>query len=600
MKYCDVCHFTYPNEFTTCPKDQALLRITADLAPGTVIRDKYLILEKIGAGGMASVYRAKHLAFGEIRALKVVSTKLMDDDAFIRRFKTEAVVTRKLQHPNAVRVDDLDTTEDGRPFIIMECVEGRDLRALIQREGPLPVDRALNIARQVASALTEAHHLGITHRDIKPDNILLVNQEDGTELVKVLDFGIAKVREGAMDLGGGYTATKTGMVVGTPQYISPEQAMGKQGDAIDGRADLYSLGVVLYEMLTGHLPFDSDTPVGLLLHHIQTIPTPPHELCPELGIPEALSLLLMKALEKDRTRRFQSADEMSAALDQPQQWATTAFYTPEALAEAPAPAAPSRARRMTPPRPITPPRAMTPPRAITPPRVVAPPRVPTSAPPSYPRFAQQPERSSSGVWITVLILLVAVGIGVGAYLYYNGPGTAAAQPANVAAPTQSDDATILAEVKRTLASSDYTRNADFDARVENGVATLTGRTKRQNEADMAGALTAGVAGIRQVKNEIEVEKPAEAAKEGAAAAPAKETAARKPPAAEADPGGRKRRARDLARRGQAQVDSGDYGTAVDTFEEALALDPSNASAQAGLRKAQKAWQTEQDIMKRRR
>ena len=140
MKYCDVCHYTYPNEFTTCPKDQALLRITADLAPGTVIRDKYLILEKIGAGGMASVYRAKHLAFGEIRALKVVSTKLMDDDAFIKRFKTEAVVTRKLQHPNAVRVDDLDTTEDGRPFIIMECVEGRDLRALIQREGPLPVE----------------------------------------------------------------------------------------------------------------------------------------------------------------------------------------------------------------------------------------------------------------------------------------------------------------------------------------------------------------------------------------------------------------------------------------------------------------------------
>ncbi len=297
MKYCDVCHFTYPNEFTTCPKDQALLRVTSDIAPGSIIRDKYLILEKIGSGVMAAVYRARHLAFNEICALKVVSTKLMDDDAFIRRFKTEAVVTRRLQHPNAVRVDDLDTTEDGRPFIVMECVEGRDLRALIQREGPLQVDRALNIARQVASALTAAHALGITHRDIKPDNILLVTEEDGSETVKVLDFGIAKVREGAMDLGGGYTATKTGMVVGTPQYISPEQAMGKQGDAVDGRADLYSLGVVLYEMLTGHLPFDSDTPVGLLLHHIQTIPTPPHELCPELDIPEALSLLLMKALE---------------------------------------------------------------------------------------------------------------------------------------------------------------------------------------------------------------------------------------------------------------------------------------------------------------
>ena len=609
MKYCDVCHFTYPNEFTTCPKDQALLRITADLAPGTVIRDKYLILEKIGAGGMAAVYRAKHLAFGEIRALKVVSTKLMDDDAFIRRFKTEAVVTRKLQHPNAVRVDDLDTTEDGRPFIIMECVEGRDLRAVIQREGPLQVDRALSIARQVASALTAAHHLGITHRDIKPDNILLVVEEDGAELAKVLDFGIAKVREGAMDLGGGYTATKTGMVVGTPQYISPEQAMGKQGEAIDGRADLYSLGVVLYEMLTGHLPFDSDTPVGLLLHHIQTIPTPPHELCPELGIPEALSLLLMKALEKDRTRRFQTADEMSAALDQPQQWATTAFYTPEALSEAPAPAAPSRARRMTPVRPITPPRAMTPPRAITPPRVMTPPRVvpprmPAAAPPAYPRFAEQPERSGSGVWITVLILLVAVVIAGGAYMYYHGPGTAAAQPSGVASiPAQPDDATILAEVRRTLSSSDSTRNAAFDAKVENGVATLTGKTNRQNEADMAGALVAGVAGVKHVRNDIEVEKPPQAVKESeppAVKAP-KETPARRAPSEEADSGGnKKRKARDLARQGQSQVDGGDYGAAVETFRQALALDPNNSAAQQGLSKAQKAKQTEEDIMKRRR
>ena len=125
MKYCDVCHYTYPNDFSTCPKDQTVLRITSDIAPGTVIRNKYLILEKLGAGGMATVYRVRHLAFNEICALKVVSTKLMDDEAFLKRFKTEAVVTRKLQHPNAVRVDDLDTTEDGRPFIIMECEIGR-------------------------------------------------------------------------------------------------------------------------------------------------------------------------------------------------------------------------------------------------------------------------------------------------------------------------------------------------------------------------------------------------------------------------------------------------------------------------------------------
>lgn len=618
MKYCDVCHFTYPNEFTTCPKDQAVLRLTSDIASGTIIRNKYLILEKLGAGGMAAVYRARHLAFNEICALKVVSTKLMDDEAFLKRFKTEAVVTRKLQHPNAVRVDDLDATEDGRPFIVMECVEGRDLRSVIQHEGPMHVERALGIARQVASALAEAHHLGITHRDIKPDNILLVTQEDGSELVKVLDFGIAKVREGAMDLGGGYTATKTGMVVGTPQYISPEQAMGKQGDAIDGRADLYSLGVVLYEMLTGRLPFDSDTPVGLLLHHIQTTPTPPHELCPELGIPEALSLLLMKALEKDRERRFQSADEMSEALDQPQQWATTAFYTPEALSAAPPPAAaaPSSARRMTPPRamtpprPVTPPRVMTPPhpvtppRAITPPRVVAPapPRMVEPAPPARPRPVPPPASSSSGLWITILIVLVAIGVAGGAYLYYHRPGLTGESAA--AAPAQPSDASILAEIQRTLATSDSTRNAAFEATVQDGVATLTGKTTRKNEAEMAGALVAGIAGVKQVKNEIEVEQPP--AVKPPEEPPAESSSAASEPAAAArrqlarEEGGKRRRVMELLRQGRSQVEGGEYAAAISTFQEALTLEPNNRLAQEGLRRAQKAKQTEDEILRRRR
>jgi len=189
-------------------------------------------------------------------------------------------------------------------------------------------------------------------------------------------------------------------------------------------------------------------------------------------------------------------------------------------------------------------------------------------------------------------------------MYYHGPGAAAAQPSGVTSvPAQPDDAAILGEVRRTLASSDSTRNAAFDAKVENGVVTLTGKTLRQNEADMAGALTAGVAGVKHVKNDIEVEKPLQAVRESeppAVKAP-KETPTRRPPAEEADAGGnKKRRARDLARTGQSQVDGGDYGAAVDTFQQALALDPSNAAAQQGLRKAQKAKQTEEDIMKRRR
>ena len=314
MKYCDNCHSAYPDDFTICPRDQGSLRYASELVPGVVIRGKYEILEKIGAGGMATVYRARHLAFGEIVAIKLVGLKLAHDADFLKRFRTEAVVTRKLQHPNAVRVEDLDTTEDGRPFIVMEYVNGRSLREVIRTEGALPLPRAVAIARQACSALAAAHTIGITHRDIKPDNILLAPSPGG-DIVKVLDFGIAKVKEGSFDTGEGYTPTQTGMVMGTPQYISPEQAMGKRGAEVDGRSDLYSLGVVLYEMVTGRLPFSSDTAMGMILHHLQTAPTPPQLARADLSIPGPLSDLLMKALQKDRDRRFASADEMLAALD---------------------------------------------------------------------------------------------------------------------------------------------------------------------------------------------------------------------------------------------------------------------------------------------
>ena len=314
MRYCPSCHSVYPNEFRTCPKDQKDLLTASELQPGMVLRGKYEILGKLGAGGMAAVYRARHLAFGEVRAIKVVNNRLADDEDFLRRFRNEAVVARRLQHPNAVRVDDLDMTEDGRPFIVMEYVEGQNLREVVRHQGALSLRRSVRIARQVASALAAAHELGIVHRDIKPDNILLAG-EGPTETAKVLDFGIAKMRESALG-DSGAIATRTGMVVGTPQYISPEQAMGRRGSELDGRADLYSLGVVLYEMVTGRLPFESDTAMGLILHHLQTPPPSPRELRPDLGIPDALSAVLLRALQKEPEKRFASAAEMAAALDE--------------------------------------------------------------------------------------------------------------------------------------------------------------------------------------------------------------------------------------------------------------------------------------------
>lgn len=312
MKYCSTCRVVYPSDMNSCPSDSSVLSTTSELVQGLIVRGKYEILEKIGSGGMASVYRARHLAFDEIRAIKVVRQWHAEDDDFIRRLRSEAVIARRLKHPNAVHVDDLDQLEDGRPFIVMEYIEGTDLRKLIREKGPLPWRRALDITRQVASALGAAHKLGIVHRDIKPDNIVLLQNGEGENHVKVLDFGIAKLC--GQTATAGTFQTRSGVVLCTPEYASPEQARGATTEQLDGRSDLYSLGVVLFEMLTGSLPFHSDTPMGLLLAQISTAPRRPSEVKPDIDLPPAVSALLMKSLEKNPAERFQDAGEMLQAI----------------------------------------------------------------------------------------------------------------------------------------------------------------------------------------------------------------------------------------------------------------------------------------------
>jgi len=307
MKSCPTCKATHPNEFIVCPQDGTSLVELGEWTEGTVIRGKYRILSKLGKGGMGTVYKVMHVAFNEVHAVKVINPSLMDDDLFVKRFKHEAVITRKLRHPNAVRVDDIDEAEDGRPIIVMEYIEGQSLKKVIKDLGPLPVPRTCAIIKQAAAALDAAHRLGMIHRDIKPDNIVLISTAEG-EQAKVLDFGIAKLKEAQTGDVVGVTLTEAGTVVGTPAYMSPEQAEGHRGDELDGRSDIYSLGVVMYQMLSGELPFKADTSMAMLLARIRQQPAPIVTLHPELQIPEAIAKVVMKTLEKNPDKRPQNAE----------------------------------------------------------------------------------------------------------------------------------------------------------------------------------------------------------------------------------------------------------------------------------------------------
>ena len=306
MKTCPNCRAIYPENFVICPQDAIPLIEAEGWSEGSVVRGKYRILSKVGQGGMGAVYKALHLKFDQVRALKVLGRDLAADPDFVKRFEREAVLMSRLQHANVVRVDDIDETEDGRPYIVMEYVEGRSLRQVIQEEGPLPPLRVCSIARQAAAGLSAAHLLGMVHRDVKPDNIVLLDTPKG-ETAKVLDFGIAKLKEAKWGDG---VHTATGVIVGTPQYLSPEQAMGKRSEDLDGRSDLYSLGLVMYQMLTQKLPFHTDSAVGWLMAHVQVAPAPIREVRPDLAIPDALIDLVMQCLEKDRESRPSSAQEL--------------------------------------------------------------------------------------------------------------------------------------------------------------------------------------------------------------------------------------------------------------------------------------------------
>src|SRR3954471_18732107 len=273
-----------------------------------ILGGQFLVLEKIGTGGMGSVYKASQPAMNRMVAIKILHPKLANRKDLTSRFRREARAMSQLTHPNTVKVFMYGELEDdGSLYIVMEMLEGRNLNQTVRKEGPLPVERAIPILIQCCGALQEAHDLGIVHRDLKPENIFLSKQGGIQDYPKVLDFGLAKVTERQMQPGS-VILTQEGMVFGTPEFMSPEQAQGK---ILDARSDIYSLAVILYELVTGKLPFDARTPMECVTLHVQATPIPLATRAPSRTFPHGLQAVLDRAMSKKPEERYQTAAEFA-------------------------------------------------------------------------------------------------------------------------------------------------------------------------------------------------------------------------------------------------------------------------------------------------
>ena len=354
----------------------------SDTLIGTLFDGRYQVLRKLGAGGMANVYLAEDQELGRRVAIKILNERHANDEQFVERFRREAKNAAALSQENIVSIYDRGEAE-GTYYIAMEYLDGRSLKELIVAHGPAPVNVAVEYVRQILKALRFAHQKGIVHRDIKPHNVLV----DSDGRVKVTDFGIA--RAGASQM------TEAGSIVGTAQYLSPEQA---RGTSVDRRSDLYSLGIVLYELLTGTVPFTGDTPVEIAMKHLSQVPEPPSTMRPD--IPRDLDLVVTRALAKNPDDRYQSAEEMDADLER---IAGGGSVSPETEESA------TQIMRMP-----AEPYALTAATMITPPRYAS--QIPPLPPPIYYELEQPVHRRPIWPWIAAFVFVVGAGIG-GWYIY---------------------------------------------------------------------------------------------------------------------------------------------------------------------------------------
>jgi serine/threonine-protein kinase len=302
-KRCPACGTTYDGAMLFCPTDgKGLISIGGDGGlVGRMIDERYLVKERIGQGGMGSVWRAEQVRVGRPAALKIIRPDVSDDPQLVARFRREALSACRINHPNVVATYDFGETPDGMFYIAMELVEGRSLASVVAEQGALPPERAAYIARQVGEALSAAEDVGVVHRDLKPENVMLARRKDGSDLVKVVDFGIAKA-----NWRRGQTVTSTGIIVGTPTYVSPEQLVGEK--ELDGRSDQYTLALITHEMLTGKKAHAART-FGDSMRRLTDRAPRLREARPEVAWPDALQATLDRALDTEPDLRFGSAAE---------------------------------------------------------------------------------------------------------------------------------------------------------------------------------------------------------------------------------------------------------------------------------------------------
>lgn len=304
---CPYCGLDHDTSVNVCPKTEEKLGLVHKMG-GTVLDGKYRVEAVIGTGGMGVVYEGRHKVIERRVAIKFLSPDTIASPEVRQRFINEAKIAASLGHKNIVAVLDLGENADGIPYIVMEYLEGESLGDYIEDQGTLRVDRAINVAIQVLEGLHAVHSEGIVHRDLKPENVFLARQSGGEEIVKLLDFGISRLDQGNESEAS--RLTEAGKVYGTPYYVSPEQAEGKLD--VDSRADIYSVGVLLYEMVTGYLPFRSKSYATLMVDIITRPPPDPRDFLPSL--PVDLVAVINKALAKTPSLRYGSAREMTAAL----------------------------------------------------------------------------------------------------------------------------------------------------------------------------------------------------------------------------------------------------------------------------------------------